>query len=69
MREAAIFDCVKEGSDSVAAITDRIYRGLAPALLSAARLSVLAHLEHLLERGLVSCDGLPSLHQRFHLAS
>lgn len=69
MREAAIFDCVKEGLESVTAITDRIYRGIAPAILSAARLAVLAHLEHLLERGLVSCDGLPSLHQRFHLAS
>ena len=69
MREAAILDCVKEGLDTVAAITDRVYRGIAPAILSAARLSVLAHLEHLLERGLVSCDGAPSLHQQFRPAA
>lgn len=65
MREAAIRDCVQEGMDKVNAITDRVYKGISPAVLSAARLSVLAHLEHLVEKGLVSCDGEPSLHRQF----
>lgn len=65
MRENMILDAVKEGLERVAEITDRIYKGIAPSVLSAAKLSVLAHLEHLLERGLVSCDGDPSLHRHF----
>jgi glyoxylase-like metal-dependent hydrolase (beta-lactamase superfamily II) len=68
MRESMIFDAVKDGLGKVGEITDRVYRGLAPGMLSAAKLSVLAHLEHLFERGLVSCDGPPSLHQTFRPA-
>jgi glyoxylase-like metal-dependent hydrolase (beta-lactamase superfamily II) len=68
MRESMIFDAVKDGLGKVGEITDRVYRGLAPGMLSAAKLSVLAHLEHLFERGLVSCDGPPSLHRTFRLA-
>ena len=69
MREAMIRDCVQEGLETVGEITSRVYKGIAPALLSAARLSVLAHLEHLVERALVSCDGAPSLHRQFHPAA
>jgi len=69
MREAMIRDCVLEGLDTVPVITERVYRGIAPALLSAARLSVLAHLEHLVERGAVVCDGAPSLHRQYHPAA
>ncbi len=65
MRENMIFEAVRDGLGKVAEITDRVYRGLQPAMLSAAKLSVLAHLEHLMERGLVSCDGSPSLHRTF----
>jgi len=65
MREAVIRDCVQEGLDKVNVIADRVYKGISPAVLSAARLSVLAHLEHLVEKGLVSCDGEPSLHRQF----
>ena len=65
MREAMIRDCVQEGLEKVNVITDRVYKSISPAILSAARLSVLAHLEHLVEKGLVSCDGEPSLHRHF----
>ncbi len=68
MRESMIFDAVKDGLGKVGEITDRVYRGIAPGMLSAAKLSVLAHLEHLFERGLVSCDGPPSLHRTFRPA-
>jgi glyoxylase-like metal-dependent hydrolase (beta-lactamase superfamily II) len=69
MREAMILECVQTGIGTVNEITDRVYRNVAAAVLSAAKLSVLAHLERLLERELVSCDGAPSLLQTFRPAS
>jgi glyoxylase-like metal-dependent hydrolase (beta-lactamase superfamily II) len=57
MREQAILDLVRKGSQTVATIVPVIYRGLDPKLLNAASLSVLAHVEHLIDRGLVRCDG------------
>jgi glyoxylase-like metal-dependent hydrolase (beta-lactamase superfamily II) len=56
MREQAILDCIRSGNNTVRGIVPAIYRGLDPKLLNAASLSVLAHVEHLIERGLVSCD-------------
>jgi glyoxylase-like metal-dependent hydrolase (beta-lactamase superfamily II) len=56
MRESAILDCIREGTDTINAIVPVIYRDLNPKLLNAAALSVRAHVEHLMERGLVSCD-------------
>lgn len=56
MREQAILDCIRSGTNTVKAIVPAIYRDLNPKLLSAASLSVLAHVEHLIARGLVRCD-------------
>jgi glyoxylase-like metal-dependent hydrolase (beta-lactamase superfamily II) len=56
MREQAILDCIKSGNDTVKKIVPVVYKGLDPKLLNAASLSVLAHVEHLIERGLVCCD-------------
>ena len=56
MREQAILDCIRSGTDTVKAIVPAIYRGLDPKLTNAATLSVLAHVEHLVARGLVRCD-------------
>jgi glyoxylase-like metal-dependent hydrolase (beta-lactamase superfamily II) len=53
MREHAILDCIRQGHNTAAAIVPVVYRGLDPKLLNAASLSVLAHVEHLKERGLV----------------
>jgi glyoxylase-like metal-dependent hydrolase (beta-lactamase superfamily II) len=53
MREASILECIKAGHTSVDAIVPIIYRGLDPRLIPAAGLSVLAHVAHLSERGLV----------------
>jgi glyoxylase-like metal-dependent hydrolase (beta-lactamase superfamily II) len=53
MREQAILEAVREGCRSVADVTARVYAGLDEKLIPAARLSVLAHVEHLWERGLV----------------
>jgi glyoxylase-like metal-dependent hydrolase (beta-lactamase superfamily II) len=56
MREQAILDCIRSGTDTVKAIVPVIYRDLNPKLLNAASLSVLAHVEHLISRGLVRCE-------------
>jgi glyoxylase-like metal-dependent hydrolase (beta-lactamase superfamily II) len=56
MREQAILQCIRDGNNTVRAIVPIIYKGLDPKLLNAASLSVLAHVEHLIERGLAYCD-------------
>lgn len=56
MREQAILDCIRDGKDTIKSIVPIIYRDINPKLLNAAALSVQAHVEHLIERGLVRCD-------------
>jgi glyoxylase-like metal-dependent hydrolase (beta-lactamase superfamily II) len=56
MREQAILDCIRTGTNTVHAIVPAIYRDLDPKLVKAASLSVLAHVEHLISRGLVRSD-------------
>lgn len=56
MRERAILDCIRDGKDTIKSIVPIIYRDINPKLLNAAALSVQAHVEHLMERGLVRCD-------------
>lgn len=58
-RESAIYASLEEGDRFIGQIVARIYKDLDPALEPAAALSVLAHLELLVERGLVQTDGLP----------
>jgi glyoxylase-like metal-dependent hydrolase (beta-lactamase superfamily II) len=60
LREQAILDCIRSGISNVRDIVPAIYRGLDPKLVNAASLSVLAHVEHLIERGLVKCGSPPS---------
>jgi hypothetical protein len=45
-----------------------IYIGLDPRLVKAAGLSVFAHLEDLVARGLVATEGEPSVAGRYRLA-
>ena len=56
-REKAILLCIAAGDSMVSSIVANVYKGLDPALTNAASLSVLAHLENLVERGLVSSEG------------
>ena len=65
MREAAILDQVRRGEERIEPIVRAVYRGLDPKLLPAAALSAFAHLEHLVERGLVRSDGPLGLESRF----
>jgi glyoxylase-like metal-dependent hydrolase (beta-lactamase superfamily II) len=52
MREASIRERLAAGDETALAIVEKIYAGLSPKLKGAACLSVLAHLEDLIERGL-----------------
>src|SRR6516225_315886 len=60
-REAGILGCLRAGVERVDAIVERLYVGLQPGLRRAAGRSVHAHLIDLVARGLVECDGPPSL--------
>jgi glyoxylase-like metal-dependent hydrolase (beta-lactamase superfamily II) len=57
MREAQIAGCLAPDGSTIDAIVTRLYAGLAPALVPAARLTVKAHLEHMIEEGRVARDG------------
>ncbi len=67
-REASILKRLAAGDRTVAAIVQAIYQGLAPALAGAAGLSVFAHLEDLVSRGIVATDGPPTLDAEYRLA-
>jgi glyoxylase-like metal-dependent hydrolase (beta-lactamase superfamily II) len=56
MREASILACIKDGYSTVDHIVPVIYKHLDARLIPAAALSVLAHVAHLSEQGLVRYD-------------
>jgi glyoxylase-like metal-dependent hydrolase (beta-lactamase superfamily II) len=60
-REAAIQARLAAGDRRIADIVAAIYQGLDPRLKGAAALSVLAHLEDLVGRGLAKSEGAPGL--------
>lgn len=60
-REAAVLERLRLGDRGIGEIVAAIYRDVDPALYPAASLSVLAHLQYLVDRGLVACDGKPSV--------
>lgn len=67
-REQAIHGAIKDGLATVPAITALVYKGLDERLVKAASLSVLAHVEHLAERGLVRAESPLSLASRLSAA-
>jgi glyoxylase-like metal-dependent hydrolase (beta-lactamase superfamily II) len=67
-REQAILDRLAKGEADVATLVRAIYIGLDPRLTKAAGLSVLAHLEDLVGRGVLATDGAPSIDGRYRFA-
>ena len=61
VRETAVLRRLAEGAADIPTLVRAIYIGLDPRLLGAAGLSLLAHLEDLVARGVVATDGPPSL--------
>lgn len=52
-REQAILEAIRGGNRTIAEIVAQIYKGLDQRLVRAASMSVLAHIEHLVHRGLI----------------
>ncbi|NBR11499.1 MAG: MBL fold metallo-hydrolase [Alphaproteobacteria bacterium] len=65
LRETSILDSVREGVETIPELVTKLYRGLDPRLYGAAGLSVFAHLEDLVSRGLVQATPTLSLTAKF----
>lgn len=66
-REQAILERIRAGDRGISEMVKAIYRDTDPKLHGAAALSVLAHIEDLLERGEIAADGPPSLAAAYRL--
>lgn len=64
-REASILARIEAGDATIAAIVEKLYAGVDPKLWGAASLSVLAHIESLIDSGLVGSEGPAHLGGRF----
>jgi glyoxylase-like metal-dependent hydrolase (beta-lactamase superfamily II) len=62
-REDSILDAIRAGTETIKTIVPVVYPTIDGRLISAAALSVQAHVEHLIARGLVICDGPPAWDQ------
>jgi glyoxylase-like metal-dependent hydrolase (beta-lactamase superfamily II) len=60
-REESILHRLAKGEADIPTLVRAIYIGIDPRLVGAAGLSVLAHLEDLVARGIVATDGAPSI--------
>ena len=67
-RENSILARLAKGAADIPTLVRAIYIGIDPRLIGAAGLSVFAHLEDLVARGRVACDGEPSLTATYRLA-
>jgi glyoxylase-like metal-dependent hydrolase (beta-lactamase superfamily II) len=67
-REASILHRLGKGAADIPTIVRAVYIGLDPRLVGAAALSVLAHLEELVARGIVVTEGPASIGGIYRLA-
>ena len=67
-REVSILRRLAKGAADIPTLVRAIYIGIDPRLVGAAGLSVLAHLEDLVTRGLVATEGTPSIGGTYRLA-
>jgi glyoxylase-like metal-dependent hydrolase (beta-lactamase superfamily II) len=68
-REDSILHRLGKGETDIPSIVRASYIGIDPRLIGAAGLSVLAHLEDLVTRGVVATNGAPALDGVYRLAS
>ena len=66
-RESSILHRLAKGETDIPTIVRAIYIGIDPRLTGAAGLSVLAHMEDLVTRGLVETDGQPAIDGTYRL--
>jgi glyoxylase-like metal-dependent hydrolase (beta-lactamase superfamily II) len=67
-REASLLHRLNKGPADIPTLVKAVYIGLDPRLTGAAGLSVLAHMEDLVARGVVVTEGLPSIASLYRLA-
>lgn len=67
-REEQVLDAIRRGLGTIQSIVPVLYPTIDRKLSSAAALSVQAHVEHLIARGLVVCDGFPTWDRPLSLA-
>ena len=67
-REASILAALADGAETIPDIVAKVYAGLDPALVRAAGLSTLAHLEDLRERGQIVAEAPVAGQARFRRA-
>jgi glyoxylase-like metal-dependent hydrolase (beta-lactamase superfamily II) len=67
-REASIMNRLAKGATDIPTLVRAIYIGIDPRLARGAGLSVLAHLEDLVARGVVATDEPPSIEGSYRLA-
>lgn len=67
-RENSILARLAKGAADIPTLVRAIYIGIDPRLVRAAGLSVFAHLEDLVARGAVACEGEPELTSIYRLA-
>ncbi|MFT5508787.1 MAG: glyoxylase-like metal-dependent hydrolase (beta-lactamase superfamily II) [Hyphomicrobiaceae bacterium] len=56
-REQAILGAVRDGHTTITDVVAKVYKGLDERLINAASLSVQAHVDYLIEKSLITCDG------------
>lgn len=67
-REASILHRLAKSETDIPTLVRAIYIGIDPRLMGAAGLSVLAHMEDLVARGMVATEGVPSIVGTYRLA-
>ncbi len=68
-RETAVLSRLAKGAADIPTLVRAIYIGLDPRLAGAAGLSLLAHLEDLVARGVAATDGPPALSGIYRLGA
>jgi glyoxylase-like metal-dependent hydrolase (beta-lactamase superfamily II) len=66
-REAQVIERLKAGDSEIKKMVEVMYADVDKGLHPAAALSVLAHMQDLTKRGLVSCDSQPGLNSSYRL--
>jgi glyoxylase-like metal-dependent hydrolase (beta-lactamase superfamily II) len=68
-REEQIAACLKKGVVTIPEMVKAMYVDLDPRLVRGAQRSVQSHLIHMIENGVVACDGAPELDATYALAT
>jgi glyoxylase-like metal-dependent hydrolase (beta-lactamase superfamily II) len=66
-REHAILERLAAGDTTIGDMVPKIYQGVDPKLFPAAAMSMLAHVQHLVEKGDVLTDDTPDIQASYRL--